>query len=55
MKLRVSRKQVPEMLAHILDSHTIEDVSVEDPPVEEVIAEMFASVEQDSARLAATP
>ncbi len=46
VKLRVDRPRVTEVLAHILDSHAIEDVSVEDPPLEEVIAGMFASVEQ---------
>ena len=30
------------MLAAILATQTIEDVSVEDPPLEEVIAEMFS-------------
>ncbi|HEX3870761.1 MAG TPA: ABC transporter ATP-binding protein [Pirellulales bacterium] len=46
VSLRVDRPRVTEVLAHILDSHTIEDVSVEDPPLEEVIAGMFAMVEQ---------
>ena len=30
------------LLAGILAAHTIEDVSVEDPPLEEVIAQVFA-------------
>jgi ABC-2 type transport system ATP-binding protein len=41
VKLRVSRTLVPDVLAKILAAHTIADVSVEDPPLEEVIAEMF--------------
>jgi ABC-2 type transport system ATP-binding protein len=41
-KLRVSRGVVPEVLARVLRNHTIEDVSVEDPPLEEVIAEVFS-------------
>ena len=42
VKLSVARAGVADVLAGILASHTIEDVSVEDPPLEEVIAEMFS-------------
>lgn len=42
IKLRIERREVPEALADLLARHTIEDVSVEDPPLEEVIAEMFS-------------
>ena len=41
VKLRVQRNVVPEVLSGILASCTVEDISVEDPPLEEVIAEMF--------------
>ena len=41
-RLRVDRSKIAEVLASVLDSYSIEDVSVEDPPLEEVIAEMFA-------------
>jgi ABC-2 type transport system ATP-binding protein len=41
VKLRVERAAVPQVLSSILASHTVEDVSVEDPPLEEVIAEVF--------------
>lgn len=41
VRLRVDRGVVPEVLSHILAGYTVEDVSVEDPPLEEVIAEMF--------------
>lgn len=44
-KLRIERREVPSVLARILDQHTIEDISVEDPPLEDVIAEMFAAAE----------
>jgi ABC-2 type transport system ATP-binding protein len=43
VKLRVERGVVPQVLSAILANHAVEDVSVEDPPLEEVIAEMFAS------------
>ncbi len=42
IKLRVGRTIVPEVLGNILASYQVEDVSVEDPPMEEVIAEMFS-------------
>jgi len=41
VKLRVSRTGVPEVLGGILAAYTVEDISVEDPPLEDVIAEMF--------------
>jgi ABC-2 type transport system ATP-binding protein len=44
IKLRVNRRAVPEVLAEVLARHTIEDVSVEDTPLEEVIAEMFGGL-----------
>jgi ABC-2 type transport system ATP-binding protein len=42
VKIRVARSGVPEVLSNILASQTIVDVSVEDPPLEEVIAELFS-------------
>jgi ABC-2 type transport system ATP-binding protein len=42
VKLRVDRNGIATALATILAHHTVEDVSVEDPPLEEVIAEMFS-------------
>ncbi len=48
IKLRVPRQGVTETVAAILQAHAVEDVSVEDPPLEEVIAEMFSSVENGS-------
>jgi ABC-2 type transport system ATP-binding protein len=48
VKLRVDRGGIAEALATILAENTIEDVSVEDPPLEDVIAEMFSMVSQRS-------
>ena len=46
-KLRVDRGSIADVLSSVLANHTVEDVSVEDPPLEEVIADMFAqSVEK---------
>lgn len=41
IRLRVARGLVPEMLGRILANHPVVDVSVEDPPIEEIIAEMY--------------
>jgi viologen exporter family transport system ATP-binding protein len=50
VKLRVDRRQISAVLSTVLANHTLEDVSVEDPPLEEVIAEVFAqSAEKVSA------
>ncbi|MGE0607197.1 MAG: ATP-binding cassette domain-containing protein [Pirellulales bacterium] len=48
-KLRVDRRVIPDILANILANHTIEDVSVEDPPLEEVIAEVFSQADKEAA------
>jgi ABC-2 type transport system ATP-binding protein len=42
VKLKVDRNGIGGALSTILAKHTVEDVSVEDPPLEEVIAEMFS-------------
>ena len=42
VKLRVERRQIASVLSAVLASYAIEDVSVEDPPLEEVIAQAFA-------------
>ncbi|MCC9601176.1 ABC transporter ATP-binding protein [Stieleria sp. JC731] len=41
VKLRVERAEVPRTLSRLLAEHPIEDVAVEDPPLEDVIAELF--------------
>ncbi len=46
-KLRIPRADVPKTLAAILSQHVIEDVVVEDPPLEEVIANAFARARDD--------
>jgi ABC-2 type transport system ATP-binding protein len=51
VKLRVPRATVPGVLSSILAQHPVEDVSVEDPPLEEVIAEMFALTEEPPKRV----
>ncbi len=46
VKLRIERTEVAAALAAILAQHTIEDVAVEDPPLEEVIAQAFSEVDE---------
>jgi ABC-2 type transport system ATP-binding protein len=46
VKLKVDRRAISEVLAGILANYAMEDVSVEDPPLEEVIAEVFSIVEK---------
>ena len=48
--LRVDRAKVAEVLAAVLDRHTVLDVSVQDPPLDQVIARVF---EEGKARHAA--
>ncbi len=46
VKLQVDRTRIAEMLSSVLGSYAIQDVSVEDPPLEEVIASLFAASEK---------
>jgi ABC-2 type transport system ATP-binding protein len=39
--IKVTRGEVPRVLAAILDRHAVADVSVEEPPLEEVISRVF--------------
>jgi ABC-2 type transport system ATP-binding protein len=41
VKLKIERAGVATALASVLNHHVVTDVSVEDPPLEEVIAEVF--------------
>jgi len=47
-RLRVERAAVPEVLSSLLAANQILDVSVEDPPLEQVIAEIFSQAESPS-------
>lgn len=48
-RLRIDRREVPHVLATILDRFVIDDIAVEDPPLEDVIARAFAEVERANA------
>ncbi|MEI8212256.1 MAG: ABC transporter ATP-binding protein [Planctomycetota bacterium] len=49
ISLRCPRVQVSRVLAEILNTRTIDDVAVEDPPLEEVLAHLFHSVSSDKS------
>ncbi len=44
VRFRVPRHRVTDVLSSILQNHSVNDLSVEDPPLEQVIAEVFSSV-----------
>lgn len=43
VKVKVDRDGIADVLSSVLASYSVDDVSVEDPPLEEVIADMFAT------------
>jgi viologen exporter family transport system ATP-binding protein len=43
VRLEVPRQRIPEILTALLSTYNIEDVGVQERPLEDVIAEMFAS------------
>ncbi len=49
VKLKCERSKISSTLAGVLDAYVINDVAVEDPPLEEVIAGLFAQVSEDAA------
>jgi ABC-2 type transport system ATP-binding protein len=44
-RLQVDRGQIAAVLSTVLANHAIQDVSVEDPPLEDVIASLFTMTE----------
>jgi ABC-2 type transport system ATP-binding protein len=44
VSLKIPKQQVSKVLAEILNTYSVDDVAVEDPPLEEVIAKMFHSM-----------
>ena len=45
-KIEVDRSQIANVLTNVLANYSILDVSVEDPPLEEVIASLFTLTEK---------
>lgn len=50
VSLRCNRSDVSQALSGILNNYKIDDMAVEDPPLEEVIAKLFAQVSEPNAR-----
>ena len=50
VKLEVPRKKIPEILSDLLARYTIEDVGVQERPLEEVIAEVFTNHRTEKAQ-----
>ncbi len=48
--LRVQKHKVAEVLSQILSRHSLDDISVEETPLEDVIAEMFASGKNNAGK-----
>jgi len=55
VKYRVPRADVPRLLGETLRDHVIDDVVVEDPPLEEVIADLFRESIQGSHSPSGSP
>lgn len=47
IKFRVGRDDVGRVLSEILSQHRVDDIVVEDPPLEEVISNVFSAAEKD--------
>lgn len=48
VKLRIDRQNVTTTLSHVLAKYTVEDVAVEDPPLEQVIADIFSTASENN-------
>ena len=47
--LKVDRARVPEVLGAILERYTVIDMSVQDPPLDQVIAKVFQEASKQLA------
>lgn len=50
VKLKINRGSIPTSLARLLSDYKIDDIAVEDPPLEDVIAGLFAQVTDQAAK-----
>ena len=50
IKFRVERDEVGKVLSQILSSHRVDDIVVEDPPLEEVISNVFSEAEKNAPK-----
>jgi len=49
VSIRVPRQNVSRVLAEILNNYVVDDVAVEDPPLEDVIASLFHSISESNS------
>ena len=52
IKFRVDRDEVGKVLSQILGAHAVDDIVVEDPPLEEVISAVFSEAEKSQSQQA---
>jgi ABC-2 type transport system ATP-binding protein len=50
VKLEIPRREIRDVLTELLNNYNVEDVAVQDRPLEEVIAEMFTSSGRSTGR-----
>ncbi len=55
IKFMVEREEVGQTLSEILSQHCVDDVVVEDPPLEEVIASAFSEAQRSREKETSTP
>jgi ABC-2 type transport system ATP-binding protein len=56
VEIKVERNRVPDVLATILARHTVTDVSIHDPPLDQMIAKVFEQgINQESPEAVAGP
>ena len=55
VRLEVPRQNIPKILSALLSNYSIEDVGVQERPLEEVIAELFASDAASASESGAEP
>ena len=55
IKFRVERDHVGEILSQILGAHAVDDIVVEDPPLEEVISSAFSAAQKEQDEIANVP
>jgi ABC-2 type transport system ATP-binding protein len=49
VKLRLPRETVAERAARLLDQYEIDDITVEDPPIEDVIGQVFGEIAREES------
>lgn len=52
--LRIPREHVAQRVAKLLDRYEVDDVLLEDPPIEEVISQVFGEGDQEAVAMEAT-